>query len=76
MISNLNEIKRKNKQKKTKVICPLGMDYKSICERVLNNGEPGFFFLENAQKYGRMGDPPVLFFFSEKFVHYLITKNF
>jgi len=41
------------------VICALGMNYDDICKRVNSNGEPGFFFLENAQKFGRMCDPPV-----------------
>ena len=46
------------------VICKLGMNYDEVCKRVNSNGEPGFFFLENAQNFGRMGDPAVL--------HYLL----
>ena len=42
------------------VFSRIGQRYgKELCERVLANGEPGFFWLENAQKYGRMCDPPV-----------------
>ena len=40
------------------VFATLGMKYDDICRRVEANGEPGFFWLENAQRYGRMGDPP------------------
>jgi len=41
------------------VYCELGMNYEEICERVRTNGEPGFFWLKNAQDYGVMGSPPV-----------------
>lgn len=34
----------------------VGMDYKSLCERVIKNGEPGFLWLENARNYGRIVD--------------------
>ncbi|KXS18910.1 PFL-like glycyl radical enzyme [Gonapodya prolifera JEL478] len=40
------------------IFCETGMDYGSACERVRLNGEPGFFWLENARNYGRMADPP------------------
>lgn len=33
-----------------------GQDYKDIAERIAKNGEPGVFWLEKAQKYGRMKD--------------------
>jgi adenosylcobalamin-dependent ribonucleoside-triphosphate reductase len=33
-----------------------GMDYSEIAKRILVNAEPGVFWLENAQKYGRMND--------------------
>lgn len=41
------------------VFCELGMDYSHICDRVVDNGEPGFAWLGNAQAYGRMIDHPV-----------------
>lgn len=40
------------------VICRPGMDYNKICQHVVSNGEPGFFFLENAKLFGRFADPP------------------
>ena len=40
------------------VFATLGMDYSQVCERVITNGEPGFAWLENMRKYGRMCDPP------------------
>ena len=40
------------------VIAELGMDYSEIANRVLHNGEPGVFWLANAQDYSRMGQPP------------------
>ncbi|GAM19197.1 hypothetical protein SAMD00019534_023720 [Acytostelium subglobosum LB1] len=36
------------------VFAPLGMDYSNISERVLDNGEPGFAWLENMQRFSRM----------------------
>lgn len=36
------------------VFATAGMDYKDIEKRILEAGEPGIFWLENAQKYGRM----------------------
>ncbi|MEQ8660521.1 MAG: hypothetical protein RLW62_06860, partial [Gammaproteobacteria bacterium] len=35
-----------------------GMDYHEVARRSVTNGEPGFFWLDNARAYGRMGDPP------------------
>ena len=40
------------------VFASLGMDYAEICERVCNNGEPGFAWLENMQAYSRMNGKP------------------
>jgi len=40
------------------VSCTKGMDYSEIADRTITNGEPGYFWLENAQKYGRLADPP------------------
>jgi ribonucleoside-triphosphate reductase len=34
------------------------MDYHSVVKRIIANGEPGFSWLQNAQQYSRMVDPP------------------
>ena len=44
---------------KAQVFCELGQDYGPLCERVRQNGEPGFAWLHNMRAYGRMADPPV-----------------
>eukprot|EP00123_Amoebidium_parasiticum_P012125 comp21137_c0_seq1/m.28589 comp21137_c0_seq1/g.28589 ORF comp21137_c0_seq1/g.28589 comp21137_c0_seq1/m.28589 type:complete len:760 (-) comp21137_c0_seq1:28-2307(-) len=36
------------------VFARLGMDYTTVVERVVQNGEPGFAWLENMQAYSRM----------------------
>jgi len=36
------------------VYADIGMDYSDIAKRIASNGEPGIFWKENAQKYGRM----------------------
>ena len=36
------------------VFAELGMDYSDVCDRVVNNGEPGFAWLENMKGYSRM----------------------
>ncbi|KAI8813086.1 hypothetical protein BJ742DRAFT_849875 [Cladochytrium replicatum] len=40
------------------VVCEVGMDYRDVTQRVKLNGEPGFFWLDSARRYGRMCDPP------------------
>jgi adenosylcobalamin-dependent ribonucleoside-triphosphate reductase len=35
-----------------------GMDYRSIAEQTVRNGEPGYMWLDNARQYGRMADVP------------------
>lgn len=40
------------------VLCEVGMDYSDVAERTAVNGEPGYFWLENARAFGRMNDPP------------------
>ncbi|KAH8547664.1 hypothetical protein BGW37DRAFT_524075 [Umbelopsis sp. PMI_123] len=40
------------------VFASLGMDYHSVVKRIIANGEPGFSWLQNAQQYSRMVDPP------------------
>jgi adenosylcobalamin-dependent ribonucleoside-triphosphate reductase len=36
------------------IYAELGMDYTDVCQRIKDNGEPGFAWLENMQKYSRM----------------------
>ncbi|EGC29184.1 hypothetical protein DICPUDRAFT_51421 [Dictyostelium purpureum] len=36
------------------VFAEIGMEYDKICERIIENGEPGFAFLENMKSYSRM----------------------
>ena len=36
------------------IFAELGMDYQNICERIRDNGEPGLFWLQNAQGYSRI----------------------
>jgi ribonucleoside-triphosphate reductase (thioredoxin) len=38
------------------VFCSLGMDYTKLAEQTSKNGEPGYFWLENAQGYSRMNN--------------------
>ena len=35
-----------------------GMDYSAVAERIADNGEPGVFWLENAQQFSRMDGVP------------------
>lgn len=38
------------------IMAKVGMDYEEIAKLACKNGEPGLFWLENAQAYGRTGD--------------------
>jgi ribonucleoside-triphosphate reductase (thioredoxin) len=40
------------------IFAKIGMDYTQPCENIRYNGEPGFCWLDNMRKYGRMCDPP------------------
>lgn len=40
------------------VLADRGMDYGDVAERTVANGEPGYLWLDNARRYGRMADPP------------------
>ena len=40
------------------ILARVGMDYAPFVDAIMDNGEPGFAWLENARKYGRMMDPP------------------
>lgn len=39
------------------ILAKVGMDYTTAVDNILRNGEPGFAWLENMQKYSRMCDP-------------------
>ena len=36
------------------IFAELGMDYTDVCERIVDNGEPGFAWLDNMRKFSRM----------------------
>lgn len=36
------------------IFAEVGMDYNDVAQRTYDNGEPGYFWIENAQNYGRM----------------------
>lgn len=40
------------------ILSRVGMDYSEPAERTEKNGEPGYFWLENARRYSRMGREP------------------
>ncbi len=40
------------------VIAQRGMDYSALSGLTEENGEPGYFWIENARSFGRMKDPP------------------
>jgi ribonucleoside-triphosphate reductase len=40
------------------ILAEIGMDYTAVAEQTGVNGEPGYFWLQSAQKYGRMCDKP------------------
>lgn len=40
------------------IFAEVGMDYTKVAEKTAKNGEPGFMWLENAQKFSRMGRKP------------------
>lgn len=40
------------------IIAKLGMDYEEASKRTVENGEPGYAWLENMQKYSRMNGEP------------------
>ena len=41
------------------VIATIGMDYTKVAKLTVTNGEPGYFWIENASQYGRMKDLPI-----------------
>lgn len=40
------------------IYAEVGQDYSNVAQITAKNGEPGYFWLENAQKYGRLSDAP------------------
>lgn len=40
------------------VFAEIGMHYEPACKRIVDNGEPGFAWLDNMRAYGRMKDAP------------------
>jgi ribonucleoside-triphosphate reductase len=36
------------------IFAELGMDYTDVCKRIVDNGEPGFAWLDNMRKFSRM----------------------
>lgn len=40
------------------VVVPVGSTYDYMADLTAKNGEPGYFWLDNARKYSRMADPP------------------
>ena len=38
------------------IFANLGMNYAPACERIVDNGEPGFAWLDNMRQYSRMGE--------------------
>jgi adenosylcobalamin-dependent ribonucleoside-triphosphate reductase len=40
------------------VFAEAGMDYRSVAAQTIVNGEPGYFWVQNARAFGRMKDPP------------------
>src|SRR6185312_5446745 len=40
------------------ILARVGQSYRRAAARTAKNGEPGYEWLENARRYGRMADPP------------------
>jgi len=40
------------------VYAEVGMEYGGLAKRTAKNGEPGYFWLDTARRYGRLCDPP------------------
>jgi ribonucleoside-triphosphate reductase len=41
------------------IFAKVGQDYDKYIDNVLTNGEPGFIWMENAQRFGRMGETSI-----------------
>ncbi len=39
------------------IFAAVGQSYNKVAKQTSKNGEPGYFWLENARQFGRMGDP-------------------
>lgn len=55
-----DEVKKNDRRwtSNNSVFCSVGMDYSEPIKRTIINGEPGYFWLENARAYGRFKDGP------------------
>lgn len=40
------------------IIAEVGKNYDGLVDRILDNGEPGLFYLDLARSHGRLADPP------------------
>jgi len=40
------------------IFAEVGMNYEDAAKRTKENGEPGYFWLKNARRFGRTSDPP------------------
>jgi ribonucleoside-triphosphate reductase (thioredoxin) len=52
-----NELRSHRWASNNSVIAPIGMDYTKVAEITARNGEPGYYWIENARAYGRLADP-------------------
>lgn len=57
-LNNLKDPKLARWASNNSVMVSKGTDYSKLAEQTATNGEPGYFWLENAQNYGRMIDLP------------------
>ncbi len=56
--SNHEELMHHRWASNNSIFAEVGMDYSKVAEMTAKNGEPGYEWLENAQKYSRMGRDP------------------
>ncbi len=52
--TDMDLVKDRRYMSNNSVICTPGVDYSELAELIAINGEPGIFWLQNAQRYGRM----------------------
>ena len=57
-VDKLNDPKLARWASNNSVVAEIGANYEEIAKQTAINGEPGYFWLSNARKYGRMSDPP------------------
>jgi ribonucleoside-triphosphate reductase (thioredoxin) len=56
--NNLEALQSHRWASNNSVFAQIGQDYSQISDFIANNGEPGVMWLDNAQQYSRMCDPP------------------